>query len=109
MEQIERRLLSQRGEQISFSESLTGYILATQYLKVFGNLLDWSSIDDGEDTSYITAPFINKCPSLRSKVDFLATATKNQPFLLKEEARSQLIKVGRDTLQFLKKNQGQQP
>ena len=108
MEQIERRLLSQKGEQITFSESLTGYILATQYLKVLGPLLDWSSID-GEDDSFITCPFINKCPSLRSKVDFLATATKNQPFLPKEEARSQLIKVGRDTLQFKKIKQGQQP
>ena len=88
---IERRLLKHANAKIAYHESLTARIQAEEYIKILGPLLDYSSILHPQ--SYLIKSFINKYQSLSSKVDWLATVTKNQPFLMKEEGEEKLIKV----------------
>ena len=89
LETLEAQSLLQSGISIDFHHSLTGATLASDFVRVLGRLLDWSSIDNEE--SYVWKYLITEEPSLASQIEYLSLRTKNQPYKLKEESGCQFL------------------
>lgn len=92
LEVIEKAILKNTNTEIPYNHSVVSMIRAGQYLKVFGPILDFSSILCPGTYIY---NYVAQSPALLAKVEFLASLTKNQPFLLKDEAQCKLIKVSK--------------
>ena len=91
MEKLEVQLLDEQKMSIRYDQSFTAYLNAEQYIKVWGAVLDYSSITSGH--SYLTNTTINKDPALKTIVDYLAMVTKNNPYLWKDETSGKCLKV----------------
>ena len=86
-EQQIRKLIETRT-QIPFHESRTGQFLGHNQIKIFGDVLDWSSLDKN---SLIFKTFIQGDLALEAMFKVLQNRTKNVPFLYKDELNQKLI------------------
>ena len=89
LEQLEIAALLDSGIDIEFHRSITSMSLATTFIRAFGRLLDWSSVDNEDSYVFKTMVFLD--PSLKYQIEYLATRTKNQPYKVKEESGCQLL------------------
>ena len=76
---------------IPYEKSLVAQNLASTYIRVFGRLLDWSSINCSG--SFIFKTLFAENETLIAMLDFLSMKTKNQPFCLKDEANGGKLKT----------------
>ena len=90
LEKIEKKILERDNTTIPYHESLTAYLLAKQYIKVLGPILDFSSINNSE--SYVKKAFLDQCTALTRQVEFLIQVTSRRPHKLKDEASGMCLK-----------------
>ena len=87
-EEQEIRHLLKTNKQIPFHHSKTGKFLGHALIKVFGDILDWSSLDKN---SLIFKTVIEGDLGLKAMFKVLQKRTKNTPFLYKDEMNQKLI------------------
>ena len=87
-EEQEIRQLLQTNTKIPFHQSRTGKFLGHSLIKVFGDVLDYSSIDKN---SLIFKTVVEGDLGLEAMFKILQKRTKNTPFLYKDEVNEKLI------------------
>ena len=91
LEKFELDILINNAMNIPYEKSLVAQNLASTYIRVFGRLLDWSSINCSG--SFIFKTLFAENETLIAMLDFLSMKTKNQPFCLKDEANGGKLKT----------------
>ena len=91
LEKFELDILIKNAMNIPYEKSLVAQNLASTYIRVFGRLLDWSSINCSG--SFIFKTLFAENETLIAMLDFLSMKTKNQPFCLKDEANGGKLKT----------------
>ena len=101
MEYREIQLLLKNNQRIDYTKSFHAELFSQQYIKAVGGLIDYSSLTT--DSIVYKALFEDRDDdmddvketkmSLRASLDFLAKATKSQPFHLKDETSNSVTKA----------------